>query len=35
MPWAYIWTKDKFDGPIIRERKGLYLGRKTLQFAIC
>ena len=22
MPWAYIWTKDKFDGPIF---KGAYI----------
>ena len=45
MPWVYIWTKDKFNGPIFGGgggwvRKGgewsgdLYPGRKALQFII-
>ena len=38
MPWAYIQTKGKFDGPILGG--GLYTGDlysegKALQFAIC
>ena len=32
-PWAYIWTKDKFDG-LIFGVGGLYSGVKTLQFGI-
>ena len=44
MPWVYIWTKDKIDGPIFVRgggggggyiRGGIYSGGKTLQFAIC
>ena len=37
MPWVYIQTKDKFDGPIfggLIDRGGLHLGGKRLQFAI-
>ena len=37
MPWVYIQTKDKFDGPIfggLIYRGGLHLGGKRLQFAI-
>ena len=33
MPWPYIRTKDKFDGPVF-EGVGLCSGGKTLHFAI-